>query len=40
MRHLRINCRKLFVLTFGGPSGSLNLSIFSATALAADREKG
>ena len=40
MRHLRINCRKLFVLTPVGPNESLNLFIFSDTERAADREKG
>ena len=32
MRHLRINCRKLFVLTPVGPNELLNLFIFSDTA--------
>ena len=35
-----INCRKLFVLTLGGPNELLNLFIFSATALVAGRENG
>jgi hypothetical protein len=40
VRHLRINCRKLFVLTLGGPTESLKLFIFSAMALVAGRENG
>jgi hypothetical protein len=40
VRHLRINCRILFVLTLGGPNESLNLFILSATAQAGGRERG
>ena len=37
--HLRINCRRLFVLTLVGPNKSLNLFIFSATARAGGRRE-
>jgi len=39
VRHLRINCGKLSVLTLVEPNESLNLFIFSDTERAADREK-
>jgi hypothetical protein len=37
---LRINCRRLFVLALVEPNESLNLFIFSATALVAGRPNG
>lgn len=40
MRHLRINCRKLFVLTPVGPNESMNLFIFSDTQRVGGRENG
>jgi hypothetical protein len=38
--HLRINRPKAFLVTLAGRGGSLNLFIFSATALAAAWENG